>query len=97
MRRGTRAKTGEDGACLPGERQAIKAERSDNLVTVEMYRDVLHTDMIGAVYLDEKRLVENVELVGKAVCKARQLNVVECVILNGDGDITDQMIVYRGR
>ena len=97
MRRGTRAKTGEDGACLPSERQAIKAERSDNLVTVEIYKDALHTDMIGAVYLDEKRLMENVDMIGKAVCKARRLNVVECVIMNGDGDIADQIIVYRGR
>ncbi len=68
-----------------------------SMVTIEMYRDALHTDMIGAVYLDEKRLMENVELVGKAVCKARRLNVVECVILDKDGNIADQAIVYRGR
>ena len=85
-------RAGKEGACA-----AIGAVHALKLVTVEMYRDALHTDMIGAVYLDEKRLVENVDMIGKAVCKARRLNVVECVIMNGDGDIADQIIVYRGR
>ena len=67
------------------------------MVTVEIYKDTLHRELIGAVYLDEKRLMENVDMIGKAVCKARRLNVVECVIMNGDGDIADQIIVYRGR
>lgn len=66
-------------------------------VTVEFYEDALHTAMVGAVYLDKKRLVENMELVGRAICKARKLNVVECVILDGDGYKIDQAVVYRGR
>lgn len=66
-------------------------------VTVEFYEDALNVTMIGAVYLDRKRLVENMELVGRAICKARKLNVVECVILDGDGCKIDQTVVYRGR
>ena len=66
-------------------------------VTVEFYEDALHNIMIGAVYLDRKRLVENMELVGRAICKARKLNVVECVILDGDGNLVDNTVVYRGR
>ena len=67
------------------------------LVTVEIYTDTLHTDMIGAVYLDEKRLMENVDLVGKAVCVARKMNAVECVILDKDGNLQDQVLVFRRR
>lgn len=48
-----------------------------NLVAVEIYKDTLHREMIGAVYLEEKRLHENVDMIGKAICKARRLNVVE--------------------
>ena len=67
------------------------------MVTVEFYADVLHTNMIGAVYLEAKRLVENVDLVGKAICKARKLNAVECVIYSEDGTPADQMVVFPRR
>ena len=67
------------------------------MVTVEFYTDTLHTDMIGAVYLDEKRMMENVDLVGKAICRARKKNVVECVILDKDGELQDQVLVFRRR
>lgn len=66
-------------------------------VTVEFYEDALHVTMIGAVYLDRKRMIESMELVGRAICKARKVNTVECVILDGDGYKIDQAVVYRGR
>lgn len=66
-------------------------------VTVEFYEDALHVTMIGAVYLDRKRMIESMELVGRAICKARKVNTVECVILDGEGYKIDQVVVYRGR
>ena len=70
---------------------------SDSVVTVEFYEDALHVTMVGAVYLDRKRLVENMELVGRAICKARKLNALECVIMDAEGNLADQAIVFRGR
>lgn len=73
------------------------AVRDNNLVTVDFYIDCLHIKMIGSVYLEKKRLMESVELVGKAICRARKLNSVECVIYDSDGNMSDQHIVFRGR
>ena len=67
------------------------------MVTVEVYEGVAHEKLIGAVYLDEKRLLENVELVGRAVCVARKMNAVDCVILDQDGNLTDSIVVFRKR
>lgn len=68
-----------------------------NLVTAEFYTDALHINMIGAVYLDQKRMMESLDLIGKAICRARKLNAVECTILDSDGSQIDQSIVFRGR
>lgn len=65
------------------------------LVTAEFYTDALHINMIGAVYLEQKRLMENLDLVVKAICRARKLNAVECRILDGEGNLADQTIVFR--
>lgn len=73
------------------------AVRDNNLVTVDFYIDCLHIKMIGSVYLEKKRLMENVELIGKAICRARKLNAVECVINDAEGNLADQTIVFRGR
>ena len=73
------------------------AVRDNNLVTVDFYIDCLHIKMIGSVYLEKKRLMESVELVGKAICRARKLNAVECVIMDAEGNLADQAIVFRGR
>lgn len=67
------------------------------MVTVEFYEDVAHEKLIGAVYLDTKRLTENVELVGRAICVARRMNAVDCVILNQEGTLTDSIVVFRKR
>ena len=67
------------------------------LVTVDFYTDVLHINLIGSVYLEAKRLMENVDLIGKAICRARKLNAVECVIYDSEGNMSDQNIVFRGR
>lgn len=69
----------------------------DGLVTVEFYEDTLHVKMIGAVYLEQKRMIEGLELIGRAICKARKMNVVECAILDGNGNLVDNTVVYRGR
>ena len=73
------------------------AVSDNNLVTVDFYIDFLHIKMIGSVYLEKKRLMESVDLVGKAICRARKLNAVECVIYDIDGNMSDQHIVFRGR
>ena len=67
------------------------------LVTVDFYTDVLHINLIGSVYLEAKRLMENVDLIGKAICRARKLNALECVIMDAEGNLADQAIVFRGR
>ena len=73
------------------------AVRDNNLVTVDFYIDCLHIKMIGSDYLEKKRLMESVELVGKAICRARKLNAVKCVIYDSEGNMSDQHIVFRGR
>lgn len=65
--------------------------------TVEFYRDAAHEEMIGAVYLDAARLTENVEIVGKAICTARKLNFVDCLIYDQDGVLKDTVMVFRRR
>ena len=75
----------------------MDGNEKSGLVTVEFYTDVLHVNMVGAVYLEAKRLMENVDLIGKAICRARKLNAVECVILDEEGNLADQTIVFRGR
>lgn len=70
---------------------------TNGLYTVEFYTDPLHINMVGAVYLETRRLMENVDLVGKAICRARKLDHVECRIMNNIGDLADQAVVYRGR
>lgn len=67
------------------------------MVTVEFYEGVAHEKLIGAVYLDEKRLIDNVEIVGRAICAARKMNAVDCAILNQDGNLTDSIVVFRKR
>lgn len=67
------------------------------MVTVEFYQDMLQTTMIGAVYLEAKRYTEHVDLIGKAICKARKLSSVECVIYDENGDPFDQQIVFPRR
>ena len=67
------------------------------MVTVEFYEGVAHEKLIGAVYLDEKRMLENVELVGRAICTAREMNAVDCAILDQDGNLTDSIVVFRKR
>jgi hypothetical protein len=69
----------------------------DGLVTVEFYEDTLHVKMIGAVYLEQKRMIEGLELIGRAICRARKINTVECAILDGNGNLVDNTVVYRGR
>ena len=67
------------------------------MVTVEFYDGLSRVNLIGAVYLDEKRLTENVELIGRAICTARRMNSVDSVILDQDGNQIDGIIVFRKR
>ena len=67
------------------------------MVTVEFYEGVAHEKLIGAVYLEEKRLLENVEIVGRAICTARRMNAVDCAILDQEGSLTDSIVVFRKR
>lgn len=67
------------------------------MVTVEFYEGVAHEKLIGAVYLESKRLMENVELVGRAICAARKMNAVDCAILDQDGNLTDSIVVFWKR
>ena len=65
--------------------------------TVEFYKDAAHAEMIGAVYLDAARLRENMEHVGRAICAARKLNWIDCLIYDQDGVLKDTVMVFRRR
>lgn len=67
------------------------------MVTVEFYKDMQHDSLIGAVYLEAKSLMENMDMIGKAICRARKLNAVECVIYDHNGNQTDQAVVFPKR
>ena len=69
----------------------------ESMATVEFYEDALHTRMIGAVYLGLPRLQENVELLGRDLCRARKMDCVECVVYDEEGNAEDQFTVFRRR
>jgi len=65
------------------------------MITIEFYADTLHTALIGAVDVPAKRVMESAETLGKAVCRVRKLNVVECVMIDENGNSVDQCFIFR--
>lgn len=64
-------------------------------VTVEYYGDSLLVKLIGAVDVPANRKIEAAQSIGKAICKALELNTMEAVLIDQDGNKADQIIVWR--
>ena len=69
--------------------------RMSEKVTVEYYSDSLLVRLIGAVDVPAKRKIEAAQSIGKAICKALGLNTMEAVLIDKDGNRTDQIVVWR--
>ena len=63
--------------------------------TVEYYGDSLLVKLIGAVDVPAKRKIEAAQYIGKAICKALGLNTMEAVLIDENGNKTDQIVVWR--
>ncbi len=64
-------------------------------VTVEYYGDPLQVKLIGAVDVPANRRIETAQSIGKAICKALGLKSMDAVLIDKDGNKTDQIIVWR--
>lgn len=64
-------------------------------VTVEYYGDPLLTKLIGAADVPAKRMMEAAQTIGKAICRMNGLNSMETVLLDGNGEKIDQIVVFR--
>ena len=64
-------------------------------VTAEFYGDPLLVNLIGAVDVPEKRMMEATQSIGKAICRAIGISLLETVLLDTNGDEIDRIVVHR--
>ena len=66
-----------------------------NKVTLEFYGDPLLTQLIGAVDVPAKRMIEAAQAIGKTVCKVIHADVLETVLIGPQGETIDHIVIHR--
>lgn len=64
-------------------------------VTAEFYGDPLCEQLIGAVDVPAKRMIEAAQAIGKTICKVVRANTLETVLIGSHGELIDRILVHR--
>jgi len=66
-----------------------------NKVTAEFYKDPFLTNLVGAVDIPAKRMMEAAQAIGKTICKVLHADTLETSFINADGERIDRILIHR--
>ena len=69
--------------------------RETNKVTAEFYSDPLLVNLVGAVDVPAKRMIEAAQTIGKTICRVIHADTLETSFVNAYGERIDQILVHR--
>ena len=64
-------------------------------VTAEFYRDPFLTNLVGAVDVPAKRMIEAAQTIGKTICKVIHDDTLETSFINSAGEQIDRILIHR--
>ena len=66
-----------------------------NKVTAEFYSDPLLVNLVGAVDVPAKRMIEAAQTIGKTICRVIHADALEASLINWNGERIDHILVHR--